>query len=1522
MEKQKRWQFYLILAVILLTLFNILPTIFYYSNPLKSPIDAKRAENVAGEAITRVNELEGDAIEWLYAFGRLLRVQPQSIQIKKDNPGLIEVTFSNNKEAEIFKHFLPKAGMLIPFAPAQLELYPDLPLDNPHLVLVSRQVDVHVDPSQLKQYFQFTPKQDDNGQIAPLYREVVYDRAIQLALGFGGPSKAAQQLALIAENSADPHYDDLVMSVAKDILEVDHSLGRTNPIAKRYFSSFSQIDSKDADSLVQKFLARIETLKLSLDSQKETLNQELKKAKENGELVDQDKEMALAQLESQRQVLEKVTPVIQKNLAVFNSGKKPLNEERLRMALDESAKKMDPKSKVQVIDLEGTNPYIQALVIDWSNDKITTQFYSDLNPLRAPEDKSEASAFQKDKLNQFIFNTIARASQFADEKLTSDGENFSLKLNTLTNTSSLLVFDLSTLASKRVQQLQEQLDKEWLPSHADLTRDSYPILSYEQFKKLPVEEQRLGLVIYAPGTSKEMPPSGFKPGSIYVIARGLDAVFEKYREVPETMEVQTLSKELTLLSKILQQYGFIGYSGASFGIDPAFRKDYIFELNDYYSSLLKATREDFTVKGSKRLAVLDFTDVEQRLLARNKIDDRIQEDLLKWKEEYNTAQVSIDATSKYLVPPPTKNPYWENFKLSFFKYFRGDDRKILKWGLDLSGGKTVRIGLRDHNHKPVTNPDDLKQAVNELYTRINNMGVSERTIRVEGNNIILDFPGSQGLSAADLIQASAMYFHIVNEKFSSRDSPLSKATSQFLQDVWNEAIVTNRKDIESINKIAWQHLGGDSVEQGSLRPISSYARELYDNGLRLAHPDQPRSHSFNDTLSSIAMLRGDEFTEWDGQTNPLMVIFHHYALEGSNLTNVHVGYDPTQGNILSFNVKRSYDGSQGGSPRDDFFTWTSQFAQDKITGTPKEMFTKGNGWRMAVILNNQVVNAPALRAALRDGGTISGHFSQREINRLAADLKAGSLSFTPQILSEENVSPELGKEERIQGIMAASIALFLVVAAMVAYYRFAGLVASCAVLLNILIMWGVLQNLGAALTLPGIAGIVLTIGMAVDANVLVFERVREEFKISGRIASAIQAGYRKAFSAIIDSNITTIIAALILIQFDSGPIKGFAVTLIIGILSSMFTALFMTRYFFAGWVQNPKHKTLTMSQFIGNTNFNFLAHAKKVIIASLVLMILGGFAFFAERKTLFGMDFTGGYSLNVELVENPNVSSYRKAAYDSFLSRGATANDVQIKELSKPNNLRIQLSTGMEEKGHPFYQMPEALKDSTVAYEYEKNPRISWVVKTLEDAGLQIVPSQLNQLDNQWTVVSGQLSDTMRNNALIALTLALISILIYITFRFEFKYAVASVIGLVHDVVITIGLLAMFHAFGFPVQIDLQVIGAIMTIIGYSLNDTIIVFDRIREDLHVMRKMSFREIINHSLNVTLGRTLMTSGTTLLVLVALVLLGGQSIFAFSLIMTIGVLVGTVSSLFIASPVLLYFHQREELQDHKGLRDLRD
>ena len=564
---------------------------------------------------------------------------------------------------------------------------------------------------------------------------------------------------------------------------------------------------------------------------------------------------------------------------------------------------------------------------------------------------------------------------------------------------------------------------------------------------------------------------------------------------------------------------------------------------------------------------------------------------------------------------------------------------------------------------------------------------------------------------------------------------------------------------------------------------------------------------------------------------------------------------------------------------------------------------------MAVLLNESVITSPSLGYAIRDGGSIEGSFTQREISQLEADLKAGSLSFTPRILSEKNVSPELGVKERNFGILATVIALALVVICMMAYYRFGGIIASIAVIVNLLIMWATLQNIGATLTLATIAGGILTLGMAVDANVLVFERIREEFMLSGRLASSVHAGYRKAFSAIFDSNVTTIIAALVLTQFDSGPIKGFAITLIIGIASSMFTALFMTRYFFAGWVQNPKHTKLNMSQFIKGTKFNFMKYGKLAGILACSIILAGSFLFMKQRNTILGMDFTGGYSLNIELTPQADTN-YREAIEKALVAKGASSRDFQVRQLTPNNHIRLFLSKAMQEAGNPFFEMPTETDNPGSSYTYETNPRLLWIVDAIESGGLALSADSLEGLHLHWSEISGQLSDSMRNSALIGLGIAILCILGYITYRFEFKYALASTLCLGHDIAITLASISILNYFGITLQIDLNTIAALMTIVGYSLNDTIIVFDRVREDLQTMKKSSFVEIINHALNITLSRTTMTSMTTLLVLLPLVLLGGSTIFAFALVMIIGVVFGTLSSLFIAAPILNYFQVRQK------------
>jgi SecD/SecF fusion protein len=1459
MEKRKKWQLALIVTVLALTLYNILPTIFYYSKPLSKPVTQNEAKGVASAIAGRVNGMEGQSIEWLGALAKNLKIKPKSIAPVAGDPKFIEMTFANAGDAEQFRKQLPRAGSLIPFAPAQLALGP--PATNPNQVLVERAVSTNFPKGELENYFQFGTAGTE------LHSKLVAERAERVAVAAGGPSEPARILAAMRDPAAGVP-DDMALALAQQVVEYDKAFGADSGIAQRFFASFSQFDG-DKAGLIQTFVSRLNVL-------------EKKHADDRRQL----------------EMIERAQAIVKGNEAVFRSGADPLVE-----------------AKGSRIEIGARNPFIEAVVVE--EGQLLLQLHDDVQKLREAAGDLEIDAYRADKLSQLLLGEMAYVSRVSGEAVQPEGGQFAVELSRLPGSESFMALDLGAVAKAKSEGLEHRLKSAWQPTSKDLAPESYPVLDYETFSALSPEKKQLGLVVYAPVNDPAVTPEGFRNSSIYVVARNMSTIAEKYRQAGQTSQDEPLQVDFQNLYELLTGSGFIGYPGSAYGLPAEFRNDFIFELGNYYDDLLAATREDFAVHGSQRYAVLEFTDQQQRILARNEIDTQMHEDLLKWRDEYQAAKVDMNLHAGLDVPPPTRNVFWDNLKLSTIKYFRGDDRKVLKWGLDLSGGKSVTIGLRDQSNKPVTDTVALKEGANELYNRVNKMGVSEVEIRVEGDHILMNFPGAQGLSASELVQGSTMTFHIVNEAFSPQNQEIAPQLGRFLQDVWNEAQVTDKTDAQSINEIAWRMLGGDASGEIAAMPRGPDAQALYEAGLQLANPyGEPMSSAFDDTVSSIAMWRGDSYAEWQGQPNPLFVVFHNYALDGTSLDNVHAEYDPSKGNMLVFGVKRSNVTADGAklSPQADFYTWTAQFAQESVLGTPREKFSGGQGWRMAIVLNGTAISAPQLISPLSDRASVTGHFSQREVNQLVADLKAGSLTYTPKVVSERNVSPDLGKQEKTKGIIAAAVGLLLVIGCMSWYYRFAGIIASIAVMVNLLIMWGVLQNLEAALTLPGIAGIILTMGMAVDANVLVFERIREEFAATGRIASAVQAGYRKAFTAIVDSNITTIMAALILLHFDVGPIKAFAVTLIIGIVSSMFTALFMTRYFFAGWVQNPNHRSLNMMNMFKTTQFNFLSKARVAIASSFTLILIGMVFLFAQRHTMFGMDFTGGYSLAVNFEERAD-GNYRKATMDALLEAGVPIGQVEVRELNRPNQLRIQLGMGLEQPGEAFYQLPQSVAAGDALYPYQANPRINWVVEALEKGGLAVKAEQLPQLSDSWSVMSGQFSNTMRNNAIWGLGLALLSILIYITIRFEFKYAMSALIALSHDLLITVGAMAILHWMGVRVQIDLQVVGALMTIVGYSLNDTIVVFDRIRENGRLLRKLPFTDLINQSLNTTLNRTVMTSLTTLLVLVALVSFGGKAIFDFALVMTMGVVFGTFSSLFIASPVLLAFHRREQARQER-------
>jgi SecD/SecF fusion protein len=1408
---KRKWQFALILAVVVLTLYNVLPTVLYYANPLRSPVSPSQAAKIASSIEQRVDRMEEETRDWLSSYCRLLSISPLSIAPDPESPLHFIVSFAKSEDAAKLRKWLPRAGAMIPFTPAQLTA---LPSENrPKEVVVMRRLSWRLSEIPADQLFTHVLKRAEQG-ITPQFLALANDRvgAVQESL----KGKSPYSLVSLPEGLEESLHT---------IKTIETLYATEKEFAVRY-ARWLAAGQPSSQNLIQ-----------SLERARDSLQQ----SKENSRREEKIAEISRAE------------QFVKKHPSLFEAATAP------------------------------ANPFFTSIALDEQVDSIRLVLFPDLKSAR----------IRVPLVEQLLIDAVATVQRETEESLEAMGDGFFIPLHKRSDCSGFLVFNLDRLAAFETERLVRWIEKEWRPTHPDLS--SLKVVSSDQYALLSPQDQALCIVITAPAAESSPLSSDLRRSSIYAIVKGIGKVVTSYQQNSSSETSRLFMQEFQQLATLLAQQGYAGYPASLFQADPL---DFVFENRHFAAPLLAATREEFRWVGNKKKALLELSDWEQRILAQNQIETEIHEELLKWADDYRNAQVSLNAASRYDVPKPTHSPFWSNLALTARKYIRGDERKIIRWGLDLSGGKTVQIELRDANNQPVRDPASIKQGINELFERVNKMGVADVSIRQVGYHIALDFPGGQALSASELVKASSMLFHIVNERFSPSNPQLGPVVHRFLQAVWNEASVRGKTDPESVRAIAYRHLHG---EEGLPGPLGDAAQTLWNEGLRLADPKRAHlSQSLDLSLSKIALLRGDNPSEWQGMSHPLIIVMNSFALEGGQLDNIRASYDPSKGNFLSFEVKTS-------EARTRLHEWTSLFCKDRIGGTEFEASTRGRGWRMAVLLNDRVISAPTLESALRDSASITGTFTQREIQQLSSDLKAGSLSFTPHILSEQNVSPELGKAERDQGIRATLIAFALVIGSMVLYYRFAGLVASVAVVFNLLILWAVLQNLGASLSLAGIAGIILTVGMAVDANVLVFERFKEEFGQSRNVASALRAGYDKAFSAILDSNVTTIIAALILLNFDAGPIKAFAVSMIIGIASSMFTALFMTRYYFEGWIAKKESRTLSMAHWIGSTSGDFLKYAKPAFIVALTLIGVGIGALFTHRTSALGMDFTGGYALHIELDDTPEGAA---RAEQALIAAGATKQDFQIRQYHPETQLRILLGTSLEQPNHPFHGMPLESEGTPGSPHYLKNPRIAWVVDALQSSGLSLTPACLDRLESNWTSMSGQMSESMRNQAVIGLLIAFVAIFIYIAIRFEYKYAISASLCLLHDVLVTVGIIGILHALGAPVQIDLNTLAALMTIIGYSLNDTIIVFDRIREDTAASPRSAMTLIINHALNATLSRTTITSGTTLLVVLAMALFGGSSIFTFSLVMVIGIVVGTLSSWFIAAPLLLFFHKKEE------------
>lgn len=556
------------------------------------------------------------------------------------------------------------------------------------------------------------------------------------------------------------------------------------------------------------------------------------------------------------------------------------------------------------------------------------------------------------------------------------------------------------------------------------------------------------------------------------------------------------------------------------------------------------------------------------------------------------------------------------------------------------------------------------------------------------------------------------------------------------------------------------------------------------------------------------------------------------------------------------------------------------------------------GKRIAVVLDNYVYTAPVVNGEIPTGQSeISGSFSLQEAQDLANILKSGSLPAPTQIVEESIIGPTLGKEAQSQGVFSMISGLVIVVLFMLAYYSKGGLVAIAALVFNIFFILGILAQLGAALTLPGIAGIVLTIGMSIDANVLIFERIKEELRNGAGLIAAINSGYNKAFSAILDSNVTTFLTGAILYALGQGPVKGFAIVLMIGIASSFFSAVFITRVIVSWMSKKGDKSSISFSSPIAkNTlsslNFDFLGKRKVAYLISSGIIILGlGIA--AINGLKFGVDFTGGRSYIVAFDE-PVIPSELKVGLD-----GEFDGSVEVKTYGANNVLKVTTSYLINEDDDASNKQVEEKVKSGIA----------------TVTGLTFTDDAENLSSGQFAItgsskVGATVADDIKASSIEAMLAALIAIFLYILVRFrKWQFSLASIIALIHDTLFVIAAFAIASAFGATFEIDQVFIAAVLTVIGYSINDTVIVFDRIRENIENRGTGKLVKIFNDAINQTLGRTLITSFTTLIVVIVLLIFGGEVLRGFSFALFIGILVGTYSSVYIATPIVVDLMKRE-------------
>ena len=559
----------------------------------------------------------------------------------------------------------------------------------------------------------------------------------------------------------------------------------------------------------------------------------------------------------------------------------------------------------------------------------------------------------------------------------------------------------------------------------------------------------------------------------------------------------------------------------------------------------------------------------------------------------------------------------------------------------------------------------------------------------------------------------------------------------------------------------------------------------------------------------------------------------------------------------------------------------------------RRLTSQNIGRRVAIVLDDFVYSAPFVQNEIPNGNSqITGNFTIEEAQDLANILKAGALPAPTTIVEDVVIGPTLGKVAQSQGIRSIVSGLMIVLLFMIFYYSGGGIVANFALFFNIFFILGILAQLSASLTLPGIAGIVLTIGMSIDANVLIFERIKEEIRNGANLKQAISNGYNKAYTSIIDANFTTFLVGLILYNLGQGPVKGFAVTLIIGIICSFFSAVFITRVIVEWFSRKGDKSSLRFSfpfsqNFLSSLNLNFLGRRRIAYIFSSTFIGLGIVSFIISGLTL-GVDFKGGRSYVVTFNTSQDPTIIETGLQESFDNQG-----VEVKTFGSDNVLKITTS----------YLIDDDSDDADLVV------RESLVGGLTSLTNQEFNEDETMVDDNSYTIsssskVGATIADDIQNSSIYSGVLALIAIFIYILIRFrKWQFSIGAVVALFHDTLFVLSAFSIANLFGISYEVDQVFIAALLTIIGYSINDTVVVFDRVRENLGIKAGSEVIPVVNESINKTISRTLITSVTTFVVVLVLFLFGGPSLSGFSFALLIGIIIGTYSSIFVATPVFV-------------------